>query len=380
MFLLPRFLIRPILTDFSSRTTFERNVLLHKNESREIIKRARDSVASLRLRDSGSFSTRQTRQTSTTENTNLLDVDFTFDDEVVASKVYKTAIRFNIRSVITKSKSRKSVLSLPSIQSIDDIKDDTDSEGLYEYHPTILSNDFRSSSRATALDVKSIPESNGPGDYLSRSTEESLNGNEKPRGDVTLLDPLSSTSTKNWPFNEKTGIWQKVVLDQFSSRRSQISGFWTKGDSSLQPFPEASLTEDGFLISPDMPKQSGPDSFGALLLGSGNSGKTSIFKSIQARIKGGWPMEDRKGFVEIIYINTVQNMKDICDAMMRFEIHTQNNSDHIFAIENYLSTARDGFFVPSKDVWHAIEALWEDDGVQRTFQLSNEYLLQEAAA
>lgn len=48
-----------------------------------------------------------------------------------------------------------------------------------------------------------------------------------------------------------------------------------------------------------------------LLLGSGESGKSTLFKRIQIKYGHGYAQEDRQEFIESIYENTIESMKTL---------------------------------------------------------------------
>lgn len=75
----------------SSRTRFERNELLCNNESRETIKQVEDDRTSLlSFRDTTS---QHTKISTASENWSLLDREFDFDEDVITTSVYRTALR-----------------------------------------------------------------------------------------------------------------------------------------------------------------------------------------------------------------------------------------------------------------------------------------------
>ena len=57
-----------------------------------------------------------------------------------------------------------------------------------------------------------------------------------------------------------------------------------------------------------------------LLLGAGECGKSTILKQMQIIHGKGYPEEERKEYVPIIYANTVQSMMTILNAMENLEI------------------------------------------------------------
>ncbi|KAJ5938016.1 hypothetical protein N7454_004358 [Penicillium verhagenii] len=97
-----------------------------------------------------------------------------------------------------------------------------------------------------------------------------------------------------------------------------------------------------------------------LLLGAGESGKSTILKQMKLIHEGGYSRDERESFREIIYSNTVQSMRVILEAMESLELP--------------LEDARNEYHVGN-----AIGALWRDTGVQECFKRSREYQLNDSA-
>lgn len=93
-----------ITNQLESRTQIEQESLLKRPESRKILSSLRDDSSSLLwLRDDDSSGTRRSIYTETSE---FLDSSFTFDAEVLRSKVYLTAMRSNLKQAVRVSAQR----------------------------------------------------------------------------------------------------------------------------------------------------------------------------------------------------------------------------------------------------------------------------------
>ncbi|SGZ27041.1 BQ5605_C025g10035 [Microbotryum silenes-dioicae] len=116
-----------------------------------------------------------------------------------------------------------------------------------------------------------------------------------------------------------------------------------------------------------------------LLLGAGESGKSTILKQMKLIHQGTYSDKERESYKEIIYSNTVQSMHVILDAMDAMGIPLSSSSSARYSevimtqphqIEaDYLDTA----------VTEAIMELWKDAGVQECFGRSREYQLNDSA-
>ncbi|KAI4174964.1 MAG: hypothetical protein LQ343_001991 [Gyalolechia ehrenbergii] len=116
-----------------------------------------------------------------------------------------------------------------------------------------------------------------------------------------------------------------------------------------------------------------------LLLGAGESGKSTILKQMKLIHEGSYSRDERESFKEIIYSNTVQSMRVILEAMESLEIplHDQRTEYHVQTI--FMQPAQiEGESLPP-EVGSAIDALWKDGGVQQCFRRSREYQLNDSA-
>lgn len=118
-----------------------------------------------------------------------------------------------------------------------------------------------------------------------------------------------------------------------------------------------------------------------LLLGAGESGKSTILKQMKLLHSEGFSKEERMAYTEIISSNTIQSMRVILDAMDMLEISladpdaNQDAAQLILNQPNQLDAC-----ALTGDVVRAIQTLWKDDGVKEAFQRSNEYQLNDSAA
>ncbi|KAK9455453.1 guanine nucleotide binding protein, alpha subunit [Dipodascopsis uninucleata] len=116
-----------------------------------------------------------------------------------------------------------------------------------------------------------------------------------------------------------------------------------------------------------------------LLLGAGESGKSTIIKQMKLIHEGGYSRDERLSFRDIIFSNTVQSMKVIIEAMDSLGVDLGNRSNMqyanlIYNLPNQIETES----LPQA-VGLAIAILWKDEGVQETFRRSREYQLNDSA-
>ncbi|TVY47961.1 Guanine nucleotide-binding protein subunit alpha [Lachnellula occidentalis] len=314
------------------RTTFERNALLQDDESRRIIKRMEDNRASLlSLADSSSNHTRRSR---ITENSNLLDTAFGFDNEVITTDVYRAAL-----SVTTGD-----------------------------------------SSAPKATDR---PEYLGSGSGLVPTT---------PLHDGLVLESPQELPALRRCFQTDGALRHTTEVDRFSSRLSRVSSLLGRSDNasvfSFQSQAQSEKEKPNRPLSPTSKPLPKPKTARRHLRTqeapaerSGNSGKSALFRSIDALHQSGLSLEERLQYKEAVFMNTIQNMRDIIQAMaerLDLSLNESTNQRHVRTILRSSSSFSGN--VLFSDVSQAIEALWNDEGVQQAFERSNEYLLQDSAA
>ncbi|KAI7856151.1 G-alpha protein [Circinella umbellata] len=115
-----------------------------------------------------------------------------------------------------------------------------------------------------------------------------------------------------------------------------------------------------------------------LLLGAGESGKSTILKQIKLIHDGGYTIEERESFKEVIYSNTLQSMRVTLEAMELLNIPFQNKQN-----ENYhrhlILEAPPQIEMMNQELVQAFISLWEDQGVRICLGRSNEYQLNDSA-
>nr|XP_003407039.1 guanine nucleotide-binding protein G(t) subunit alpha-3 [Loxodonta africana] len=117
-----------------------------------------------------------------------------------------------------------------------------------------------------------------------------------------------------------------------------------------------------------------------LLLGAGESGKSTIVKQMKIIHKNGYSEQECLEFKAVIYSNTVQSILSIVKAMTTLEIDYVNprsteDQRKLYALAN---TLEDGGMTP--ELAEIIKRLWRDPGIQACFERASEYQLNDSAA
>lgn len=341
-----------------------------------------NKVSLLSLRDS--TSERGERSSRLTEDSNFLDRDFDFDNEVITTGVYRAALKSNLQKSRQTGKSPENLRETPQIQG---------------------------NSNSASEPIESFGLFQNPAKSQTFLHDESL-----------AQPPQQLSVFRSW-FRNDGAIVETTEVDRFSSRLSQVGSIFRRGDDasvfSSESRPESDETMSSQpLVSNSKPLPGSRDGrqrrpsrtkkaksvfqvrnifksheetgtsfnppkkpYKVVLLGSGNSGKSTIFKSIDSLCKGGATIEERLRFKEAIFTNTIQSMRDILEGMISLDIplHDEINRCHVETVYKEPPSVAGTKFPPN--LCEAIETLWSaDDGVKDAYEKSNQYLLQDTAA
>jgi len=134
---------------------------------------------------------------------------------------------------------------------------------------------------------------------------------------------------------------------------------------------EKNLKEDGIQAAKDIK---------LLLLGAGESGKSTIVKQMKIIHEQGFTAEDFKQYRPVVYSNTIQSLVAILRAMPNLNIAFTNNEREADAkmVMDVVSRMEDTEPF-SEELLAGMKRLWVDTGVQDCFSRSNEYQLNDSA-
>jgi guanine nucleotide-binding protein subunit alpha len=115
-----------------------------------------------------------------------------------------------------------------------------------------------------------------------------------------------------------------------------------------------------------------------LLLGAGESGKSTVLKQMKLIHHGGYNEQERESYKEIIFSNTVQSMRAILEALNTLEIQLNPANDARRSIIVSLPVQIEADTLP-RDVADAVRGLWQDPGVQEAVHRAREFQLNDSA-
>ncbi|KAJ8259802.1 hypothetical protein GJAV_G00173610 [Gymnothorax javanicus] len=118
-----------------------------------------------------------------------------------------------------------------------------------------------------------------------------------------------------------------------------------------------------------------------LLLGAGESGKSTIVKQMKIIHEDGYSEEECKQYRAVVYSNTIQSIMAIIKAMSNLNIEYEEPSRSDDARQLFaLSAAAEEQGLLPEDLAKVIHRLWADSGVQGCFTRAREYQLNDSAA
>lgn len=113
-----------------------------------------------------------------------------------------------------------------------------------------------------------------------------------------------------------------------------------------------------------------------LLLGSGDSGKSTVLKQMRLIHKVGFTPEEIESYRQLVFNNLVQGMRLILEALPVFQLGIDDaNIPHLPLIEA-APDLKDSEPFPMQYL-DPLKALWQDQGVQAAIQRGNEVALPE---
>ncbi|XP_044741214.1 G protein alpha i subunit [Chrysoperla carnea] len=117
-----------------------------------------------------------------------------------------------------------------------------------------------------------------------------------------------------------------------------------------------------------------------LLLGAGESGKSTIVKQMKIIHEAGYSDEECVQYRPVVYSNTIQSLMAIIRAMgqLRIDFADPSKADIARQFFTFASAAEEGVLTP--ELVMLMKWLWQDAGVQLCFSRSREYQLNDSAA
>ncbi|XP_017785991.1 PREDICTED: guanine nucleotide-binding protein G(q) subunit alpha isoform X2 [Nicrophorus vespilloides] len=115
-----------------------------------------------------------------------------------------------------------------------------------------------------------------------------------------------------------------------------------------------------------------------LLLGTGESGKSTFIKQMRIIHGAGYSDEDKRGFIKLVYQNIFMAMQSMIRAMdlLKIKYAETSNIEKAELIRGIDFESVTTFETPYVD---AIQDLWNDSGIQECYDRRREYQLTDSA-
>lgn len=114
-----------------------------------------------------------------------------------------------------------------------------------------------------------------------------------------------------------------------------------------------------------------------LLLGAGESGKSTLFKQMITIYGKGFPPQERLKFVNVIHSNIINSIRILCEMSPSLGPVAPENAASLAAIESELKS--DDQKLDAKLCTHIL-ALWKDPGIQKTYSQRAKFQICDSAA
>jgi GTPase SAR1 family protein len=118
-----------------------------------------------------------------------------------------------------------------------------------------------------------------------------------------------------------------------------------------------------------------------LLLGAGESGKSTLFKQMISIYGKGWNAEDRADYVSIIHKNIISAMQTVCSnsqTLAKEGLDTEVDEAAQDSWDFVMEKKENEVITP--EVAEHIKTLWKDKGIQTTYNNRNRYHLPDSSS
>jgi GTPase SAR1 family protein len=113
-----------------------------------------------------------------------------------------------------------------------------------------------------------------------------------------------------------------------------------------------------------------------LLLGAGESGKSTLFKQMITIYGNGFPVEERKTYAAVVHTNTVLCMKALCEQVDKYGGVTGECKDSVEYVIQLPD--EDTVRIDQTNVEH-FKRLWSNDTIQNAYKNRNQFQLPDSA-
>jgi guanine nucleotide-binding protein G(i) subunit alpha len=119
-----------------------------------------------------------------------------------------------------------------------------------------------------------------------------------------------------------------------------------------------------------------------LLLGSGESGKSTIVKQMKIIHQNGYSPEELLAFRPLIWKNLLESARDVINALAKFTLEpiTATNRANCGRILAYQLATDDPYFFFNPDIAQAVQDLWADEIIPALMNHASKFYLMDSAS
>jgi len=116
-----------------------------------------------------------------------------------------------------------------------------------------------------------------------------------------------------------------------------------------------------------------------LLLGTGESGKSTFIKQMRIIHGSGYTQDDKKGYAKLVFQNVYQGIQALCNAMENLKIKYANPAVNEPYAKQMLEIEAEDVTALEETHTIAIQSLWADAGLQEAWDRRREFQILDSA-
>ncbi|KAI1075878.1 G-alpha-domain-containing protein [Whalleya microplaca] len=340
-----------LLQAVQCNTWAQQDNIIGREENRSILKLAQDCSTSLVGHDDTS--------SFTSESTAALSKTFDFDSIVLGSRLYQEAQRSHLRQAIRAVKYPRRKRSSTEVP--------------------------RNSTNPSPADI-----------ILEESVEvrssviQSRRTQVSPTNDINQMVTPSQSTKKGRDSHRLRRHIDAPAFDSSPRRSGSIESGWQLGISRLGNWWKS--TETPSTHTNHNPRDILTGHQKVLLLGTSESGKTTLLKALKLAREGDYTKDERRWFREILWNDTVCSVFSILEAMKALGLPFENETNRMYAEKVYddyqkrTSHMNEEYSIGSAadyrittEISHAIVSLWADRGFQIAHRRRREFQFPDNA-
>jgi guanine nucleotide-binding protein G(i) subunit alpha len=355
-----------------SKTLVDQQNFINDEDSRTILQKAKECNTSIIGMSDG------TSIFSEGTNIHTVSLEFDFDAVLLGSRAYRSAYRSNLKRVTTTVKApQSSSLSNAQQTPIPSLENPLEGSS-WPLLPPVNEAD-ESDQNAIQLDQTLISNHQMGYDYPSRHRDLPIAEQQNTAAPAQSKNTVNTTSSG---FNSQiirniTPIvaghhlttLSKAVVTPRSTLLSSLRKSW-RARTTKQTVFKMTEQEIAKVLAPRCEIK-------LLILGSSESGKSTLLKGMKLYAEGGFTREDSVPFSGIIWSNIIHSFRVILEAMENMEIPLQHERNKYHAETIFLQPLPiDDNFPPQLRI--SVTNLWADEGLKEAYRRRCEYQVQES--